>query len=319
MVTSGRGAQIGFEETNMLATETNRYARCITASKQIRWDIDKDVLRGRSLDTSRDFLPKGLSLVDELPFLTDRERRFLSQVQGRTYANLFGVIERYINAKILDLSRDYWFGDQVALEALVRFSDEELKHQELFRRVERLAAATMPAGYQCVADGNAIASVVLGKSTWAVLALTCHIEIFTLVHYKKSIAAEQLDELWKDVFLHHWKEESQHAILDELEWQRIDKSITPEERDQGVDDLIALVTAVDGVLQAQAQADADYFVRSGDFSESQERAIRDVMLKAYRWQYIVSGLQEGSFVKLLSDMVTPDQLGRITSALAPLM
>jgi hypothetical protein len=303
----------------MLATETHRYARCINASKQIRWDIDKDVLRGRALDTTRDFLPKGLSLVDELPFLTDRERRFLSQVQGRTYANLFGVIERYINAKILDLSRDYWFGDQVALEALVRFSDEELKHQELFRRVEQLAAAKMAPGYQCVADGNAIASVVLGKSTWAVLALTCHIEIFTLVHYKKSIAAEQLDELWKDVFLHHWKEESQHAILDELEWQRIDNSITPEERDQGVDDLIALVGAVDGVLQAQAQADADYFLRSGDFSASQERAIRDVMLKAYRWQYIVSGLQEGSFVKLLSDMVTPEQLGRITSALAPLM
>jgi hypothetical protein len=31
-----------------------------------------------------------------------------------------------------ELSHDHWFGDQVALEALVRFSDEELKHQALF-------------------------------------------------------------------------------------------------------------------------------------------------------------------------------------------
>ncbi len=38
-------------------------------------------------------------------------------------------------------------GDQVALEGLVRFSDEELKHQELFRRIETaIAAQGMPGG-----------------------------------------------------------------------------------------------------------------------------------------------------------------------------
>jgi hypothetical protein len=302
----------------MLET-TNAYARCITNSKKIRWDIDADVLRGRTLDTNLDFLPRALSLVDELPFLTDAERRFMSQVQGRTYANLFGVIECYINAKVLELTRDHWFGDQVALEALVRFSDEELKHRELFRRVDQLAAAVMPPGYKCVADGNAIASVVLGKSSWAVLALTCHIEIFTLVHYKKSIASERLSPLWKDVFLHHWQEESQHAILDELEWKRVDARTSDAERDRGVTDLIDLVVAVDGVLQAQAQADSDYFIARGDFSEAHEQAIRDTLLKAYRWQYIVSGVQEGQFMALLESMCTPAQLDRIGTALAPLL
>ena len=43
------------------------------------------------------------------------------------------------------------------------------------------------------------------------------------------------------------------------------------------------------------------------------------MLKAYRWQYIVSGVQEGSFVKVLSELVTGEQLARVTTALAPLM
>ena len=59
------------------------------------------------------------------------ERRFVSQIQGRTYANIFGLVERFINAKVLELSHEHWFGDQVALEALVRFSDEELKHEQL--------------------------------------------------------------------------------------------------------------------------------------------------------------------------------------------
>ncbi len=302
--------------------DSSRYARCIDISKRIRWDIDKDVIRNRTLDTNQKFLPDNLSLVHELDFLTDSEQRFLSQVQGRTYANLFGLIERYINAKILEVSQDHWFGDQVALEALVRFSDEELKHQELFRRVEALAAAGMPEGYKVVADPNDVARTVLGKSTWAVMALTCHVEIFTQVHFKKSIEPEaELSELWKDVFLYHWKEESQHAVLDELEWRRIDAGISSDERDQGVTDLIDLVVAVDGILQGQAEADARYFLGNAGrtFDSAESQAVSNTVLKAYRWQYIVSGIQDGRFLGVLTDLIDESQTKRITAALEPLM
>ena len=296
-----------------------RYARCVEVSKRVRWEIDRDVFRGRELDCSKKFLPDGLSKVRELEFLDAAERRLLSQIQGRTYANIFGLVERYIAAKVLELSREHWLGDQTALEALVRFTDEELKHQELFRRIEEMMGRGMPAGYRFVLQPNEVAAAVLSKSTWAVLALTCHIEIFTLVHYKKSIASEDLSPLWKDVFLYHWKQESQHAILDEIEWRRANAKITDAERDRAVDELIELVVAVDGVLQMQAQADSEYFIARSTFTPDQARAIRETMLKAYRWQYIVSGVQEGSFVKLLESMLTADQLGRITGALAPLM
>jgi hypothetical protein len=309
--------------SNVEAIETtNRYARCIAASKRIRWDIDDDVIRGRALDVANKYLPDGLSLVDELAFLTPQERKFMSQVQGRTYANIFGLVERYINAKILALSSDHFFGDQVALEALVRFSDEEIKHQEMFRRVESLAAAAMPPGYAAMADPNAVAQFVLGKSTWSVLALTYHIEIFTQVHYKKSIEPDtELSALWKDVFLHHWKEESQHAIIDELEWRREDAKLTHAERDAAVDDLIELVAGVDGILQAQANADADYFVgvSSRVFAADEAQAIKAGILKAYRWQYIVSGVQDGRLLGVLASMLTQLQLERISAALAPLM
>ena len=301
---------------------TDAYARCIDISKRVRWDIDRDVIRGRTLDTTQKFLPDGLSLVNELEFLDSDEQRFMSQVQGRSYANIFGLVERFINAKILEVSRDHWLGDQVALEALVRFSDEELKHQELFRRVEKLAAAVMPAGYRDVSDPNAVAEAVLSKSTWAVLALTCHIEVFTQVHYKKSIEnADNLSGLWKDVFLYHWKEECQHAVMDELEWAREDANLTAAERDAAVNDLIDLVVAVDGILQAQAAADAGYFIGEAgrDFSEAEKLAIGDNVLKAYRWQYIVSGVQDGRFLGLLTGMITDEQAKRVTEALAPLM
>lgn len=214
------------QATNPSVVDNSRYAKCIEASKRVRWDIERDLIRGRRFDFSKPFLPDGLSKVSELSFLGEAEQRLLSQIQGRSYANIFGLVERFIGAKVLEVSREHWLGDQTALEALVRFTDEELKHQEMFRRLETLMEQGMPAGYSLVVEPNAVAQAVLSKCTWAVLGLTCHIELFTQLHYRSSIEpAEHIDPLWKDVFLYHWREEAQHAILDELEWKREDAAL----------------------------------------------------------------------------------------------
>ena len=301
---------------------TQRYASCIETSKRINWQIDRDVIRGRKFDFAKSFLPVGLSKVTQLTFLRPGEARFLSQIQGRTYANMFGLTERFIGVKTLELSQGYGFGDQVALEALVRFTDEELKHQELFRRIEEMLAAEMPAGYTFNHDANEVAKLVLGKCTWAVLGLTLDIEILTQAHYRSSIAPDaNLSELWKDVFLFHWKEESQHAVMDELEWRREHATLDATQRDRAVDDLIALVGAVDGILVAQAAADADYFfARAGRaFSAAEVNAVHDLVLRAYRWQYIASGAQEPRFAEVLQALTTPAQMARIGTALEPIV
>jgi len=301
--------------------EAQRYARAVESSKRVRWDIERDVIRGRRFDTAHKFLPDGLSLAGEFTTLSPRERRFVSQIQGRTYANIFGLVERFINAKVLELSHDHWFGDQVALEALVRFSDEELKHQALFRRIDAMIGDVLPSGYRFDVDANAVAHAVLGKSTWAVLALTLDIELFTLLHYTQSIAPDaELSEIFKDVFLYHWKEESQHAILDELELVRIDAELTADERDRAVDELIQLVAAVDGILKAQASADASYFVATcgRPVDETEVGLIDASFLKAYRWQYIHSGARHQRFGTVLSSLITDQQLQRIQAALATL-
>jgi hypothetical protein len=243
-------------------------------------------------------------------------------VQGRTYAYLFGLVERFIGAKVLDQSREHWLGDQVALEALVRFGDEEIKHQELFRRVEALIARDMPEGYARVADPNDVARAVLAKSTWSVLALTCHIELFVQSHYEQSIDPDDsLSPLFKDIFRYHWRDECQHVVLDEIEWRRVHQRMTQAERDAAVDDLIDLVGAVDGIVRGQAALDAAYFLRisSRTFTDEQQHAIRQLFVKAYRWQYIVSGVQHRHFGRLLGEFTTAEQLARIQRALAPIM
>jgi len=303
------------------STTDRRYARCLENSRRIRWDIDKDVIRGREFDFSGHFLPDGLSMISRLEFLNDADRRLLSHIQGRTYANMFGLVERFINAKVLELSRAHWLGDQVALEALVGFSQEELKHQEMFRRIERMIAAGMPTGYTFLPKPDEVAAVVLGKSTWAVLALTCHIELFVQAHYMESIQPDAaISPLFKDVFLYHWKDESQHVTLDELEWTRVDGMLGPGDRDRAVDELIELVGAVDGIVQAQAAADVEYFrsLASRGFTAEQTKVLQAGVLRAYRWQYILSGAEHPRFLKLLTGMITPAQVERVTKALAPI-
>jgi hypothetical protein len=302
------------------AHDIDRYARCIEISQRIRWDIDQDVIRGRSFDFGKKFLPDGLSKVGELAFLQPAEARLLSQIQGRTYANMFALVERFIGAKTTELGRDHALGDQVAFEALVRLTDEELKHQKMFRRLERMAAAGMPAGYTFLPQADEVAAAVLSKSNWAVLALTLDIELFSQAHYRSSIEPDAtLSELWKDVFLFHWKEESQHAVLDELEWRREDARISGAERDRGVAELIELVGAVDGICQMQARADADFFLSTlrRPFGPTETAAVHALVLKAYRWQYIVSGAQEPRFQQVLKSLVTPAQMQRILQGLAP--
>ena len=301
---------------------TARYAQVVRLSKKSEWQIDRDVMRDRNFDFSRKFLPDGLSRVDALSFLTASDARLLSQVQGRTYAYIFGLVERFISAKMLDQGRAHALDDQHALEALVRFTGDEIKHQELFRRMEVMIGEQMPAGYRQMANPSDVARAVLAASTWAVLALTCHIELFVQSHYAESISkTADLCPLFKDVFLYHWKDESQHVVLDELEWKDEHERLSPAQRDVAVDDLIALVAAVDGILQAQSAADMEYFVRNASrpFSEEEVGDIKSVVLGAYRWQYIISGVRHPHFGKLLTSMTTSAQMARIQAALAPIL
>ena len=276
-------------------------------------------------DFAKKFLPDGLSKVGQLPFITADEKRLFSQVQGRTYANMFALVERFIGAKVLDISRGHWLGDQVALEALVRLTDEELKHQEMFRRLETMMAPGMPAGYRFLPQPNDVAQAVLAASTWAVLALMCDIELFSQAHYRSSIDPEtQIDPLWKDVFLFHWKEESQHAILDEMEWLREDDRLDATQRDHG-----RRRADRPGRRGRRHRTDAGQgrcrVLRAGgelagrDFDDAQVQAIHATMLEAYRWQYIVSGVQDPRFLEVLGSMINAEQGARINAALAPIV
>lgn len=301
-----------------IQTNTERkYKLSLERSLKSEWKVE-DLLRDRQFDFKLPFLPEGL-VRSELHFgpLSFADRKLLSQIQGRTYAYIFGLVERFINAKITELALGRSLESQVELESLARFSLDELKHQRLFRVIEEMIGAKMPEGYRQAANPNDVAKVVLKKSSWAVLALTCHIEVFVMDHYKESIsAAEKIDPLFKDIFRYHWIDEAQHTVIDELEWLRENATLSNADRDQAVNELIELVVAVDSLLQAQSRSDSEYFAKLT--SRVPDDDLYRSFLKSYRWQYILSGAGLEKFQNLLFSMINDEQKGRILKALSTL-
>lgn len=180
---------------------------------------------------------------------------------------------------------------------------------------------TMPANYKFYPDPNQVADAVLSKSSWAVLAVILEIELFTQEHYKASIDPDpDLSELYKDVFLFHWKEETTHAIMDELEWPRVDARLTSEERDKTVGEVIEIVSDFDRILKQQSEADIGYFQAHATriLTHDEVNHLKQGIHKAYRHQYIFSGVQHPRFQALLNQLTSLEQRNRLEEALATL-
>jgi hypothetical protein len=154
-----------------------------------------------------------------------------------------------------------------------------------------------------------------------VLALTCCVELFTQAHYRESIEPDdELSDLYRDIFRFHWLEECQHAVMDEIEWSREDRSLSATERERAVNELIELIGRLDQLLRAQAASDAAYFLRlcEREFTAAEQRLIREGVLRAYRWQYIASGAGHPHFRKVFEGLASRAQVQRFNAAIEAL-
>jgi hypothetical protein len=311
------------EQTHITTiTHTPRSARSLDACARIGWEVERDVIRGRRFHFRQRFLPDGLARIGKLEFLWPDELRLLNQVQARTYANMVGLAERFIGAKLPAIRRAPWSDNQIAVDALTCFADEGLKHQAMFSRIEELVAQSMPYGYRFAALPRTVVATMTAASTWALLALTRHIELLTQAHHLLSLEPDsELAPLYKDALLFHWIEESEHASFDELEWFSENARLSPVQRDDAINELIGLFFALDEIVRTQACADTRYFLETNGRALDGPEAERvgQVLLHAYRWQHIVCAVQHPHFIGLLDSLLSDKQVQRFGTALAPLM
>ena len=281
------------------------YADCIANSEKVAWRLD-DVLRvDTELDFNRPFLPEQLALVDDIPFLNGDEKKQLNQISSNTYLHLFAFVEEYVLATIVQHANAEMFGDRDAVRALCRFADEEAKHMLMFSRYRK--AFNRGFGYDCPVLESAVevAEVIMQKSQIAVMMLTLHIEFMTQQHFTECVKDNQeIDPLFQRLLKFHWLEEAQHAKIDALELEKLTMAAEPQQVEAAFNDYLDLVAAFDGLLRQQAEMDIQSLaaVTGRQFSEEQINSLIASRMKSYRKTFLVYGMTNPTFVKIVSIM-----------------
>jgi hypothetical protein len=298
-----------------MLTHDYSYTNCLQGSVKNAWTVE-DCFQGRTFDFSKPFLPERIAGVGDIACLSDDDKRTLNQIRGNSYCHIFAFVEEYIVPMVLDHARQDVYGDETRLWSLVRFAEEEVKHQEMLRRAcdQFEDGFGVPCGL--VPGREDVAKVVLDTSPLAALLLTSLIEWFTQLHYVAHVRDhDDLDELFRDILRFHWIDESRHAKLDSLMIKEVTSELPVEQREKAVDELLELGMAVDGLLAQQIELDIDALERATgrSFSDENEDDIRAHQRRAYRWTFLVSGLEHPNFVRIVAE-VTDSGSDKIAAA-----
>lgn len=287
------------------------YGSCVRASEKASWKLDEVFPPDLKLDFGRDFMPETIVRTGELAFLSADERRKLNQIAGNSYLYLFYFVEEYIIASTLEHANGEMFGDEMALRALLRFADEEVKHQQLFQRFR--GAFERDFGVSCgvIENPQAVAEVILSKAPMAVMLVTLHLELVTQQHFVEGYRGGEsaLDPFFASLLKNHWLEESQHARIDALELAKLAREATPAQIEAAIDDYLFILQAFAGLLAQQAALDvASLEAATGrTFDDAQKKSIEAAQTRSYRRAFIGLGLQNPMFIKYLEQFSEPGQ------------
>ena len=300
-------------------THNYSYASALAKSKQVAWQEDT-VLQDRRFDLTKRFLPHRLSGVDDIRILSAEEKLRLNQLMGSAYLHLFAFVEEFIVPTVTEAALVAPYGDEVRQRALLRFAEEELKHQELFRRAIALFTEQFGSSPALIPGREAVAAVVRSKSKLGVLLLIDLIEWFVQLHYTEHVLDKtELDGLFRDLLRYHWLDEAQHAKLDTLLIGEVAAELPLAAREAAVDELLELGGAIDGLLQQQIALNiAALAVATGrSFTAAERAAITTPTLRAWRWTFLVAGLEHPNVVSLI-DEITEEGPAKLRAAAAAL-
>ena len=301
-------------------THNYTFTNVLDNSKKVAWKED-DVLNGRHFDLSKRFLPNRLSGTDDIDLLNEEEQRTLNQIMGNAYLHLFAFVEEFIVPTVTEAVLQTPYGDEVRQRSLVRFSEDELKHQELFRRSIRLFTEQFGISPQLIPGREEVAGVVRSKSRLAVLLLIDVIEWFVQLHYTEHVLDKtDLDGLFRDLLKYHWLDEAQHAKMDTMLIAELVEDLPLAEREAAIDEVIELGGAIDGLLQQQIAMNLDALEAATGrvFTESEREEITAKTLHAWRWTFLVSGLEHPNVVRLVEEITEegPAKLRSVAQALS---
>jgi hypothetical protein len=287
-----------------MLTHNYDYKSALETSERVSWKIE-DVIAGRRFDFTKPFLPDSLAGVNAIECLTPNEKLVLNQIRGFTYLYLFGFVEEFIVPFNIDHARTTVHGDDHEIRAVLRFTEEEAKHIQLFKWFVAEFENGFTTPCETIGPAAAVVRAVLDHSRLGVAIINLCLEWLTQRHYVDSVKeATDLDPLFTSMLEHHWLEEAQHAKLDTLIIDKIASALSPAEIEKGIDDFMSIGKMLDGALAQQSRFDLECLSKAigRAFSDAEKHEILTKQLKAYRWTFLVSGMTHPNFDKTLREL-----------------
>ncbi|HKX46920.1 MAG TPA: diiron oxygenase [Planctomycetota bacterium] len=282
------------------------FADCLAASARVRWKVEDLIGDDKALDFSKHFLPEEFARTRRLPFLTDAERRALSQIRGYVYLKMFVNIEAFVMPFVVEQAMAEPTADDVRTRALLEFAAEEAKHTQMLNRFAEAFEAGFRAPVQVIGPPEAIAAEMAGREPLAVGLTVLGGEWVSLEHYVGSVRDDAgLCPVFKGMLKHHWLEESQHARMDTVLVEEHAATLSPEAVARGVDGYFAIGDWFDAGLREQVGFDLESFqAATGRVLDAGEReAFLREQLQALRWTFLGSALAQARFQGSLERLV----------------
>lgn len=284
------------------------YRSTLAASERIGWKVDEIIGGDKKLDFTKPFMPESLAQVKQISFLSPEEQRTLNQIRGHEYLAMFGLVEEFILAYVVDHARPQLSGDDYRVRALLQFAGEEAKHIHLFKRFRQEFENDFGSKCDFIGPAEDVSRFVLSHSPLGAGIAILHIEWITLRHYIEGVRDNQnLDPQFKSLLKNHWLEESQHTKLDTLMVEEIVSKATPQEIDQAFKEYGEIGAFLDQGIQQQAEFDVESFVEATGrkLSKAERQEMTDAVLKGMRWTYLGTGMTHPNFLETV-DAIKPE-------------
>lgn len=297
---------------------TYNFKETLVASRRVNWQIDDIIGADKPLDFTKPFMPDSLARVEQLNFLTAKEKLVLNQIKGHTYLSIFGLVEEFILPFVLDHVRPSLDQDDYRVRAFLQFASEEAKHIQLFKTFKREFQKGFPVECAVIGPASEVAAKVLSHQPLAVALAILKIEWMSQRHYIDSIKDNQdLDPQFKDLLKYHWMEEAQHAKLDTLMVEALGDGMTEAEIEKAVDEFLEIGGFLDEGMLKQTKFELEALERVLGYSLSEDNRAEFVkdQHQANRWTFLGTGLTHPRFLSSL-EKLSPTQKKRIQD-LAP--
>jgi hypothetical protein len=276
-------------ETGYDFTRGIEFPSIVATSEKVAWTVD-DIFRDRRFDATRRIVPGSWVRTEHLAFLDERDQRTLSHIRAFSYVHMFGNYEEFIPVHLAGIAQQDWHADRAHLRALLRFGEEELKHQQVFRRAEAVLEASCGHAFGRYFDQSkervtAFCRALLAYPPLPRFLLLAAFEWGSQRHYVESVrdqSPERSDPLYVDILKYHWTEENQHTKVDVLEIAKLARTMSPGELTaafEGVQGLAGLVaeTFVGQVDQELATFES---ATGRSLAEREREALHEALLRS---------------------------------------